>query len=63
MMPRAFVRYFYRRLRLRAALAAQENNVSFIGRLGAYRYYNMDQVVSLALDEFERIKAKLESGG
>ena len=41
------------------ALAAQEKNVSFIGRLAAYRYYNMDQVVSLALAEFEKIKAKL----
>lgn len=42
-----------------AALAAQEQNVSFIGRLATYRYYNMDQVVSLALAEFEKIKTKL----
>lgn len=45
-----------------AALAAQEKNVSFIGRLATYRYYNMDQVVGMALAEFERIKAKLDAG-
>jgi UDP-galactopyranose mutase len=45
-----------------AGLAAQEKNVSFIGRLATYRYYNMDQVVSLALAEFEKIKVKLGPG-
>jgi len=45
-----------------AALAAQEKNVSFIGRLATYRYYNMDQVVGIALAEFERIKTKLGAG-
>lgn len=45
-----------------AALAAQEKNVSFIGRLATYRYYNMDQVVGIALAEFEKIKAKLKAG-
>ena len=30
-------------------LAAQEKNVIFGGRLGAYRYYNMDQVIEAAL--------------
>ena len=44
-----------------AALAAQEKNVSFIGRLATYRYYNMDQVVALALAESEKIKAKLKA--
>lgn len=39
-----------------AALAAQEKNVSFVGRLATYRYYNMDQVVGMALAEFERLK-------
>ena len=29
-------------------------SVSFIGRLATYRYYNMDQVVGMALAEFER---------
>lgn len=34
-----------------ARLAAAERNVSFIGRLATYRYYNMDQVVGMALAE------------
>ena len=33
-----------------AALARQEQNVIFGGRLGSYRYYNMDQVVQAALE-------------
>jgi UDP-galactopyranose mutase len=31
--------------------------VSFIGRLATYRYYNMDQVVAMALKEAEKISA------
>ena len=31
-------------------------NVYFLGRLGDYKYYNMDQCVARALDLFERIK-------
>jgi len=31
------------------ALADREKNVSFAGRLGTYKYYNMDQVVAQAL--------------
>jgi UDP-galactopyranose mutase len=38
-----------------AALAEQEKNVSFVGRLATYRYYNMDQVVGMALAEFEKL--------
>ena len=37
-------------------------NVSFVGRLATYRYYNMDQVVGMALAEFERLKGRLVSG-
>ncbi len=37
-------------------LADQEENVSFIGRLGTYKYYNMDQVVGMTLTEFEKIQ-------
>lgn len=37
------------------ALAEAEKNVSFVGRLATYRYYNMDQVVGMALAEFERL--------
>ena len=36
--------------------AALEKNVSFVGRLATYRYYNMDQVVGMALAEFERLR-------
>ena len=32
-------------------------SVSFIGRLATYRYYNMDQVVGMALKEAEKISA------
>lgn len=31
--------------------------ISFIGRLATYRYYNMDQVVGMALAEFEKFRA------
>jgi UDP-galactopyranose mutase len=30
-------------------LAKAERNVTFVGRLAQYRYYNMDQVVGAAL--------------
>jgi UDP-galactopyranose mutase len=36
--------------------ADQEKDVHFIGRLASYRYYNMDQVVGMALAEFEKIR-------
>jgi UDP-galactopyranose mutase len=36
-------------------LAESETNVSFIGRLGTYRYYNMDQVTGMALTEAEKL--------
>jgi len=39
------------------ALAEQEANVTFIGRLAQYRYLNMDQVVGAALHTFDKIKA------
>ena len=41
------------------ALADQEKNVSFIGRLATYRYYNMDQVVGMALTEFNKLASKI----
>ena len=40
-----------------AALAAQETGTTFVGRLATYRYYNMDQVVGMALAEFEKLRA------
>ena len=39
------------------ALAAETPNVHFAGRLGTYRYYNMDQVVAHALKLWERIRS------
>ena len=37
------------------ALAQCENNVTFVGRLAQYRYYNMDQVVGAALAAAKRL--------
>ncbi|MCC5806447.1 MAG: UDP-galactopyranose mutase [Opitutales bacterium] len=33
-------------------------NVSFIGRLATYRYYNMDQVVGMALAEADKLQSR-----
>lgn len=38
------------------ALADAEPDTWFVGRLATYRYYNMDQVVGMALAEYEKIK-------
>jgi UDP-galactopyranose mutase len=43
------------------ALAAASPEVTFVGRLGTYRYYNMDQVVGQALALFNRL-AEAETG-
>ncbi len=37
-----------------AALADKENNVIFGGRLGSYRYYDMDKVIEVALEAAEK---------
>lgn len=37
------------------ALASSHPDVAFIGRLGTYRYYNMDQVVGQALAHYRRM--------
>ena len=39
---------------------AAEKKVSFVGRLATYRYYNMDQVVGMALTEFDRLRRNEE---
>jgi UDP-galactopyranose mutase len=46
------------------ALADATPDVTFVGRLGTYRYYNMDQVVGQALALFNRIaeSEKREAG-
>ena len=49
-IPRAENRALYATY---AARAANEANVTFVGRLAEYRYYNMDQVVASALATFE----------
>lgn len=33
-------------------------SVHFVGRLATYRYYNMDQVVGMALSQFEKIESR-----
>ncbi len=38
--------------------AAAEADVTFVGRLATYRYYNMDQVVGMALAEFEKLRQR-----
>ncbi|SAL88448.1 UDP-galactopyranose mutase [Caballeronia arvi] len=44
------------------ALASQTPGVTFVGRLGTYRYYNMDQVIGQALAVYARIEAETASG-
>jgi len=53
-VPRAENAELYKRYR---ALAEQTPNVTFLGRLGTYKYYNMDQVVGQALKTWERIRS------
>lgn len=36
------------------ALAIAQTNVTFVGRLATYRYYNMDQVVGQALATYRK---------
>ncbi len=45
------------------ALADATPNVTFVGRLATYRYYNMDQIVGQALATFRRIDAKRKASG
>ena len=42
------------------ALADATENVTFVGRLATYKYYNMDQVVGQALATFKRLRQKHE---
>ena len=42
-------------------LSSEEENVSFVGRLARYRYFNMDQVTAMALKEFDRISERYGS--
>ncbi len=56
-IPAPEARALYARYKERAD---QERGVSFVGRLATYRYYNMDQVVGMALSEFERLRGVRE---
>ena len=51
-IPRPENAALYKRYR---ALAEELPNVSFVGRLGTYKYYNMDQVVAQALATFNEL--------
>jgi UDP-galactopyranose mutase len=43
------------------ALADSTDDVTFVGRLATYRYYNMDQIVGQALATFRRMDDKRQS--
>lgn len=44
-----------------AELAAAERDVTFVGRLATYRYYNMDQVTGMALSRAEQLLERFGS--
>ena len=44
------------------ALADATPDVTFVGRLATYRYYNMDQVVGQALATYQRLRAQVTAG-
>ncbi|HEY1214548.1 MAG TPA: UDP-galactopyranose mutase, partial [Bryobacteraceae bacterium] len=46
-----------------AELAATTPGVHFVGRLGTYRYYNMDQVVAQALTLCKHLEPVTETKG
>ncbi len=45
------------------ALAAQETDVTFVGRLGTYRYLDMDITIREALDTAELYLASIRKAG
>lgn len=51
-VPAADARLAYQQY---ARMAAAETATSFIGRLATYRYYNMDQVTAMALNEADKL--------
>ncbi|HMC15279.1 MAG TPA: UDP-galactopyranose mutase [Albitalea sp.] len=57
-VPRAENAALYKRYE---AEAEQLDNVTFVGRLATYKYYNMDQVVGQALAAFKRLREREES--
>jgi UDP-galactopyranose mutase len=59
-VPRAENAALYRRYE---EMAQALDNVTFVGRLATYRYYNMDQVVGQALAAFRRLATRHPSAG
>ena len=57
-IPRAENQALYKKYE---ALADANPNVTFVGRLATYRYYNMDQVVGQALSAFRKLDARRKS--
>ncbi len=45
------------------AEAESLDNVTFVGRLATYKYYNMDQVVAQALTAFKRLRERYQTMG
>jgi len=58
-IPKDENQILYRRY---AELARREPGVMFLGRLGSYRYYNMDQVVAQALTTYRKLAPSLGVG-
>ncbi len=54
-VPRAENQQLFKRYE---ALADSTDDVTFVGRLATYRYYNMDQIVGQALATFRRMEEK-----
>ena len=58
-IPRAENQALYKQYE---ALALQRPDVSFVGRLATYRYYNMDQVCGQALATYRRLVEREQQG-
>jgi UDP-galactopyranose mutase len=59
-IPRPANEALYQRYR---ALADTQPDVTFVGRLATYRYYNMDQVVAQALATWKRLRTRSREPG
>jgi UDP-galactopyranose mutase len=55
-VPNDEARALYKRYE---ALAAERDDVTFVGRLARYQYLNMDQVVGQALSTYERLASRI----
>ena len=51
-VPNSVSKELYKKYKIQAD---KEDNVSFVGRLATYKYYNMDQVVGMALSQFNKL--------